>query len=731
MNLVQPNSLPPDDLNGDACVPGGLFKHYEIKSCSNQSDLSQMFEGWDTTLRRKVAIKRIDTDQGGMDIDVLAKEVRQVAALKSAAFAKIHALEEGSGDLFLVMEFVVGVPLHEWLMARQAVANGALECIAQLAEAMHEAHAVGLAHGYLNPANLLVDGSGRLRILDLCLANHAQSHDLNPGGLGGGIAWMAPERLAGGKPDPAGDVHAMGAILYELVVGRGPMVARSGLALVSSQGIASADQWHWPETIAPALRQLILAMTARDPGQRPGSDQVAAQCRQLLSPEPQPVNLAALYANALQEPPARRSRKWHHAAMALVAGVVLSLAAWQARPYWPQIAKALMPYSESQEMQQGIRELTQNLYSPSQDKLDRASNHFTAVLAHSPEHAEAVGYMSVLYLYRYAAGKRDETWLQRAKASAQQAQKLDRNLAIGQVANAKILQWHHKLPLALEAVDHALAADPGNLFAWHIKVSILQDARRTDEAIRLADLGSRRFPQDRLLLDLMGGMYLTKNNFLAAEKASRMSLQRQPDSANAYGLLAMALEGQNRPDEALQAIQQGLQIRPNAQYLYAILGQAKFAHGDYAAAAAAYANAVSPDKGVSGSYLRWFELGEALMWVPGRASEGRAAYEKAHKLLDIRLTRSPDDEVLQVDMSRIHARAGDFVQAQALAQQAVKLAPEDPEILFCAGLTFELIGQRGMALDVINKANRLGLHSAKVARHPVLKALVLDPRYKN
>jgi serine/threonine-protein kinase len=333
--------------------------------------------------------------------------------------------------------------------------------------------------------------------------------------------------------------------------------------------------------------------------------------------------------------------------------------------------------------------------------------------------------MALVYLSQYTAAKRDEIWLQKAKASAQQAMKLDSQLASSLVAHAKILHWHHKLDLALEAANKALVIEPKNLFAWHSKMSTLYESNRYEEAILWAEQGSKIFPEDRFLLDLKSAVHFFQHDYQAAEEASRMSLKRQPDSPNAYALLADTLEIQGRSQEALQILQQGLQVSPNA-FLYATLGEFKFARGEFEAAAAAFANAVSPEKGVAGSYYRWAQLAEALMWVPGREGEGLAAYDTARKLLEIRLNRSPDDDALLVAMSVMMARLGDFKKAKALADQTLVLAPDQPDRLFQASLTYELIGERRLAVQTLEKAKKYGFSEKRMAAHPILKKIFSD-----
>lgn len=716
----------------DGAVVSAVFKHYELRRLISATKTAQVYEAWDLQLQRTVAIKQIFSS--GTAHETLLKEARLAASLMHSVFVKIHAIEEDQDSLFIVMEMVQGISLSTWIQEHHGKARPVIGHILQLAAAMQEAHALGLTHGDIKPANLIIDRSGKVRILNFGLVSHKEPNandvpDLND--PNNSIPYMAPERFTNVVATAAGDVFALGTLWYEMLNGVFPHAGLHGLALVAAQVQTSSTQWTWSKSIAESQKQLILSMTTREVEKRISSQQIVDEIKLLTANDPFSSSSASLDLIALREQIAKKNQRKRQgiAAAGVLLLILCGVFAWQAKPYWPQIVKAIKPYSESREMEQGVSSLTQYMYKPDVVELDSASDHFMTILERTPEHAAAVAYMSLVYMSRYHAEKRDEIWLQKAKASAQQAMKLNPELAISQVANAKILHWHHKLDLALEAADKALILEPKNLFAWHTKMSSLFESNRFDEAIRWADEGAKLFPEDRFLLDLKGGTHLAQHDYKAAEVALRMSLQRQPDSANAYAILAHVIELQDRAQEALQVIQQGLQVRPNA-YLYATLGNIKFKQGDFVAAVAAFSNAVSPQKGVSGSYFRWFELAEALMWVPGREKEGLAAYEQARKLLEIRLNRSPDDEVLLVEMSMIMARLGDFTQAKTMAQQALKLAPDQPERLFFAGLTFELMGQRKQALDAILKAKKLGFSQKRIETHPILTNLRKDPQYR-
>jgi serine/threonine-protein kinase len=360
--------------------------------------------------------------------------------------------------------------------------------------------------------------------------------------------------------------------------------------------------------------------------------------------------------------------------------------------------------------------------------LDTAQGHFERILGRTPDNAAAVAGISLVYSLRYAGDRQDETWLQKADASAQQALRLDNQLALAHVASAAVRagQGHFEDSVAL--CDQALRLDPSNQFAWYVKAETLRRARRYSEARTTLAEAIQRFPKERVFLDELGSVEYEQGNDKAAEQLFRRSLALEPDAVIAYANLAGTLLRENRTDEAARILQQGLQLRPYAT-LYVNLGNILFMRGDYVGAADAFKRAVLPPHGDPSLYLNWANLGDTLLWIPGRAAEARDAYEKARRLLAPRLERAPNDVLLVSRMGLYSARAGDTSRALDLASRAIALSPDSADIQFRAGLSYELLGKRALASAAINKAIRLGYPRRYIEAEPDLVELRRDPGY--
>ena len=699
-------------------APNTLFtlSHYQIRRRLGEGGFGEVFEAWDTRLCRRVAIKRLKNILAAVHPDSLIKEARLAASLQHTAFVKIYAIEEDDNSQAIVMELVPGITLKQWIQNQPQDHTKALSLALQIAEAMQEAHASRLIHGDLKPSNLIIEPSGKLRILDFGLASKGDNHattsmlQLDPQGT---IAYMAPERLLGNLPSAQSDIYALGVILYELLCGARPFASLTGLALAAAHMQSTSDSWNYPETIAQPLIKLIRSMTARQPEQRLSSMQDV--CKQIAALDS--LNLADIPSgnkSFMRWP--MLAKKQRVVLAAALASVFLLTAAWHIAPYLNLLPTEVAPYSQALEFDKGLAALT--LFDRP-GSLDTADKSFTTILEHSPNNAAAVAGLALVYSLRYTSDSEDSIWLQKADASAQQAVKLNDQLALVHVALGRVLSLKGKHETAMEAFARAQALEPTNIFAWRWKMTSLRSAKHYEEAIKLAELGLQQFPQERSFADELGMVYIEKGNFALAEQAFRRSISLQPDAVYAYANLSVALANQNRTDEALQILQQGLQIRPNAQ-LYTNLGNALFNREDYVGAAAAFEAAVSPTKGSPGNYLAWANLADTLRWIPGRAMDAQKAYDKARELLAPQLARNPDDVTLISRMALYAARMDNRAQAQSLMQRALALAPKNANVQFRAGLAYELLGDRSTALAALTQAIALGFPIKLIEAEPDL-----------
>ncbi|HEY9103042.1 protein kinase domain-containing protein [Chitinimonas sp.] len=699
--------------------------HYALRRRLGEGGFGEVFEAWDTRLRRSVAVKRLKLVTEGLRPDQLLTEARLAASLNHDAFVDIFAIDGQDDSQFIVMEMVPGSTLQSFIREQQPDEHRALEIIEQIAAAMAQAHGSQLVHGDLKPSNLMVEPTGRIRILDFGLARQIDPLATGSGsqtGQEGTIAYMAPERLLGRQPDTASDIYALGVILYELLAGERPFAGLHGLALAAAHMQSRPEAWPLPEGVSPACAALVRQMTAREPALRPTSMQAVCEAaRQVREGRAPALRRQGRVLDGTLVP--RFGRK---ALLLSLLGVALLVGGAIAyRQLDVQHAFAPRP-SEASLMNAGMAALHN---FDRDDELQAATDRFKEILQYNPQHAAAAAGLAIAYSLRYAGDGKDETWLQRADASAKLALQLDDQLALAHAAMGWVQEHQGKLEEALASETRALALDPRNFYALNGKAQLMLRQGKRAEAEEVIRLAMGHYPRERLFTDLLGTLRYQQGDYRAAEAAFRDSIALQPDAVYAYANLNAALVRQNRLDEALQVLQQGLQIRPSGP-LYSNLGTALYARGDYLGAAQAFERAASGAKGSPNDYLKWANLGDALRWVPGREQEAGQAYKRAVQLLEPLLSRRPGDATLLTRGALYHARVGNGAVTREWLQRGLASAPDNPDAHFRAVLAYELLGDRAQALSETETAISLGYPVSLFESEPDLIKLRREPRYQ-
>ncbi len=204
----------PYQLAGGGEIPAGSQIHgYVIERLVAVGGEAAVYEARDPLLGRTVAIKilRGGPAAGPWAWRGLAREGRRAVRLEHSAFVTVYEIFPHGGGTALVMEWVEGCTLAEQLARGPMDPAEVRRIFAELAKALAAAHGAGLAHGELSPANVMVGKGGQVKVLDP--APPAPS-----GSAAGGLVtppYTAAEVLAGGRPSPASDVYAFGAMLDE------------------------------------------------------------------------------------------------------------------------------------------------------------------------------------------------------------------------------------------------------------------------------------------------------------------------------------------------------------------------------------------------------------------------------------------------------------------------------------------------------------------------------------
>jgi hypothetical protein len=259
-------------------IPG--FRTLERLGRGGSSDV---YKVQDLTLGRVLAAKllRKDSPRAAGLADFL-REARSLALFEDPRIVRLIEYRPGDPPV-LLMEHADGFAIDE--IGRSLEYPQRARLVAEVAEALGHAHALGVQHRDLKPGHILVDARLRPKILDFGLARGEPDR-----GHGVGTpAYMAPEQLDRSRPiDARSDVYALGVILYELLCGAPPYTGESEQDVVAAIG---AGEPRLPAEVEPEvpepLQAIALKAMARDPADRYGSaPEMASDLRRFLDGRP-------------------------------------------------------------------------------------------------------------------------------------------------------------------------------------------------------------------------------------------------------------------------------------------------------------------------------------------------------------------------------------------------------------------------------------------------------------
>ena len=755
----------------DPALPDVRLSHYQLERLIGAGGMGSVYLARDLSLGRPVAIKFIAPDKSADHgaRQRLVREARAAASLDHPNICTVYeVIDEPGGPACIVMQYLEGDPLSTVLVKGALDPRFALGLATDLASALSAAHRRGVVHRDIKPQNVMVTPDGHAKLLDFGIARSQEamtassdgttdSHLTAPGAIAGTPAYMSPEQVLGTPIDGRSDLFSLGAVLYECLTGVRAFRGANAFELASE--IISHDPPP-VSSLRPGLGEahdeLCRRLLAKDKADRfQSADELLGALRVLL-----PDTGRSSHSSGTEHvTPAPRPRTRLRLKVA-VAALLLAAAAWgawrwtrpPAAPMDPQVARWYRqgveairdgtPHTARLALDQAVRlapgfasayirmaeaEIELDEPESAQQQLLRVSQIVGSDARLSPEDRTRMAAVRALMLRDVDAAVRGYAELAR-RAPGDAGAWLD----LGRVQDASARSAD-----ALTSFEKALQIDDQYAAAHLRRATILGLEGRRDEAVAAFDEAER--------------LYVAGGNVEGQVEA----LIRRGSYLNAAGSLKEA----RGPLERARALASGFQSRAQQIRAELALSSVTASEGNWKAAQDMAAGAVDAalraelesvaadglvDLATALMYRdhtaeadahlsRAIELAERrraervvararlqrayLMLESGRAAEGIAAAREPLEYIRANGYRRYELTALAI-LARAHDGLGQYAEARALAEQALRMAGEIKDefqvgqalenlagVANATGGLAEALGYRLRALEIHRRQN--------------------------
>jgi len=251
-------------------VPGSKLEKYEVLEKVGEGGMATVYRGRHTTLNREVAIKVMHPHLAGSERNRtrFAREAKAIETLRHPNILRIFDYSGGAADhCFIITEFIEGPTLRELLDDVGAMMPEPAAIVTwELCKALEVAHSRGIVHRDVKPENVMLTGTGGIKLMDFGIARMLDDAQVTmTGALVGSPAYMSPEQATDGEVGQASDLFAVGTMLYRMVTGTLPFRGSNPSIVIKAiiDGIYE-DPSNRAPSLSPALADIIRRCLNRD-----------------------------------------------------------------------------------------------------------------------------------------------------------------------------------------------------------------------------------------------------------------------------------------------------------------------------------------------------------------------------------------------------------------------------------------------------------------------------------
>jgi eukaryotic-like serine/threonine-protein kinase len=275
---------------------GDVLGSYEILAPLGAGGMGEVYKARDTRLGRTVALKLLSPALASDPVSRrrLLQEAQAASSLNHPNIVVLYDISSHEGRDFLVMEYVPGQTLKDLIQPGGLPFDQLAGLGSQVALALGAAHAAGIVHRDVKPANIIVTQEGKrdqqAKVLDFGIARIARDDTVTnltgAGNVIGTVAYMSPEQIRGGEADFRSDIFALGCVLYEAATGHRPFEAGNNLRLMHEITTAEPDPLQGRRPDLPAeFSRLVMRCLEKNPDRRPESAiELATELKSLTLP---------------------------------------------------------------------------------------------------------------------------------------------------------------------------------------------------------------------------------------------------------------------------------------------------------------------------------------------------------------------------------------------------------------------------------------------------------------